>query len=271
MHLHLVKDDYGLQDCVVKSYILPVASADYENEICEQTEKMVCTALDGGVSKLALLLSSLPRRESNYSYTVNTVIECVAELKDKRTFPDDFRLYLVGAIKSESECIDSYISGMYENEEINNYFGSYGDKLMPRFEEYQGRLKKDKEFRYLLLELIEKKGFKKDSDAYKAAGVSKSVFSRKTNKALPIPSLPSRGTVAAFAIGLRLNIEETSELYKSAGYFFGNTDIIDRTIRFFIENKIYDIDEVNYCLYYYGYPPLGERSREDRMDFRMSK
>jgi hypothetical protein len=179
--------------------------------------------------------------------------------------PQNFHLYLRGATKAEGKYFDVYKKAMEELGVEKQSFGDPGDPLKEMFEDFQKKLGRDKEFRYLLTEMIEAKGFKKDSDAYKAAGVSKSVFCKKTNKKLKMPSLPSRGTVAAFAIGLRLNLDETRRLYESAGYHLGRSHYIDRTIMFFIAYGIYDIDEVNFCLYHYKLPLLGEQPREDKV------
>ncbi len=271
MQIHLVKSNYKLQGVALFESQITTVAENYEEQIAAECSDALKKALVCGKDKLAIDVSSFVKEDCNCSYITNVIIEVVAELYDTSNIPLNFGLYLVGATKDESKQVDLFKNNLLETVEENHLFGDPGDSLKPKFEEYQGMLKKGKEFRYLLTELIEKKGIVKDSDAYKAAGVSKSVFSRKTNKKPKIPSLPSRGTVAAFAIGLKLNLEEAKELYKSAGYYLGKTDIIDRTIRFFIDYGIYDIDEVNYCLAEYGAPPLGERSREDRLDFRMNR
>ena len=145
-------------------------------------------------------------------------------------------------------------------------FGEYGDKLRPEFEEYAAGLKGNKIFAEYLNELIENKGVKKYSDLYKASGISKSTFSKIMN--FDRPHRPSKGTVAALAIGLALNIDEAQELYNAAGYYLGFSEPTDKIVRFFIHKQIYDIDEVNFCLFYYGLPILGERVRECSFGFK---
>lgn len=144
----------------------------------------------------------------------------------------------------------------------NQSFGDYGDPLKTEFEQ---EFLNDQEvsFKIYFLKLIEERGFHKYSDVYKRAGVSKSTFSKIMNFSLDYK--PSKSTVAAFAIGLGLDIREAQKFYHSAGYHLGMTDLADRIVRFFIEKNIYDIVEVNCCMVYYGLPPLGEHPRDDRV------
>lgn len=122
----------------------------------------------------------------------------------------------------------------------------------------------EKSFRDFLRDLILAKPYKKNSEAYKSCGISKSTFSKCLN--FTIDYKPSKSTVAAFAIGLKLDEEWAQKLYHSAGYHLGYTDLTDRIIRFFLSEKIYDIYEVNCCLAYYGLPLLGEHPRDDKFN-----
>ena len=47
---------------------------------------------------------------------------------------------------------------------------------------------------------------------------------------------------------MRLNIEEARVLLKSAGHGLSNSEKADLTVRYFIENDLYNIDELNYVL-----------------------
>lgn len=53
----------------------------------------------------------------------------------------------------------------------------------------------------------------------------------------------------AFAISLRLNLNEARYLLEHAGFTFAPADITDRIVMFCIENQIYDIYEVNAILF----------------------
>lgn len=141
-------------------------------------------------------------------------------------------------------------------------FGDIGDPLQQEFESYMKKNPAQVPFRRYLLELIEKGGYHKYSEVYKRAGISKSTFSRIINFAHDY--MPSKSTVAALAIGLRLDPKETQKFFHAAGYHLGTSELQDRVVRFFIETGNYSVREVNYCLYYYGAPLLGEHARETR-------
>lgn len=131
-------------------------------------------------------------------------------------------------------------------------FGEKGDPLKKQFEAYMDE-NATTPFNKYLLDLIASKGMK-NAEAYKASGVSKFTMSKIKNDS---EHRTTKETVASFAIGLRLNIPEAEELYLAAGHRLTTSEMPDLIIRFFIENKIYDIIEIDYCLHYYGFPLIG--------------
>lgn len=136
-------------------------------------------------------------------------------------------------------------------------FGEKDDPLKKQFEAYMDE-NETAPFNEYLLDLIAKKGMK-NSEAYKASGVSKFTFSKIKNDR---DYRTSKETVASFAIGLRLSIPEAEELYLAAGHKLTTSEMPDLIIRFFIENGIYDLAEVDYCLSYYGFPLIGTAAFE---------
>ena len=60
--------------------------------------------------------------------------------------------------------------------------------------------------------------------------------------------LPSKSEAVALCLAMRLNIEESRGLLKSAGYALTNSEKSDLTIRYFIENSLYSINDLNYVL-----------------------
>lgn len=100
-------------------------------------------------------------------------------------------------------------------------------------------------FSMMLLRLIDKSG-KKDSDIYTKADQSKQTFSKiRSNRNYQ----PSKNTVLSFAIALELNMDQTMDLLKSAGYTLSDGIKIDLAIRFFIENGIYDLYQIKITLF----------------------
>ena len=111
----------------------------------------------------------------------------------------------------------------------------------------------DAGFTETLLKLIDERG-KKDSEVYKKANISKQHFSKIRNN----PHYqPTKATAIAFAIALELNLRETQDLIGRAGYTLTNSSKFDLIIRYFIEQKIYDVMEINIALYEFDQHLLG--------------
>lgn len=108
--------------------------------------------------------------------------------------------------------------------------------------------KKDKSFFEVLAEYIERSEFKKDSEVYKKAGISKAVFSR-----MRAGHIPSRINILRIILVLRLKRTEATHLLSYAGYSFKPDNKLDAFILFFLEEaekgKIYDYDIMNIWCY----------------------
>lgn len=68
---------------------------------------------------------------------------------------------------------------------------------------------------------------------------------------------PGKHTVLALIVAMKLNMAEARELLSYAGYGLAPNDKTDIIIGFFLENEIYDIDNINDALYRYGEKCLG--------------
>ena len=114
--------------------------------------------------------------------------------------------------------------------------------------------KLDAGFTDTLLALIDQTG-KKDSEVYKKANISKQHFSKIRNN----PDYkPTKATALAFAIALELDLTQTRDLIGRAGYALTNSSVFDVIIRFFIEQRIYDLYQINLALFEHDQPLLGQ-------------
>lgn len=105
-----------------------------------------------------------------------------------------------------------------------------------------------------LLKLINKKGLK-NSQVYAAANISKQYFS----KLLKGQVKPSKEKVLALAVGLMLNIDETVDFLRIAGYALSPISQTDTIVEYFIRNKDYNVLKIDIVLFDYGLDPLSNQ------------
>lgn len=116
-------------------------------------------------------------------------------------------------------------------------------------------------FSELLKKMTEEKKLK-NSDIYKRANIDAKLFSKILNNPL---YHPGKSTVLALAAAMKLDINETEKFLAEAGYAFSPNILSDIIVKYCIEAKYYNIDDINSILFKYNQKILGSSVRENNI------
>lgn len=174
----------------------------------------------------------------------------------------NFRKKRAEANGKESEIVEDYaleidesvveqfdVSSMTKTKVTNTMMASMPtnrriDDLMNQMEET---------FSQRLLRMIAERGMT-DSEAYSKAFVDRRHFSKIRKDEY---YTPNKKTVLAFAIALELTLDEAKDLLRCAGFALSRSSKMDIIVAYFLDNKIYDMYEINDILDAYEQPVFG--------------
>lgn len=154
-------------------------------------------------------------------------------------------------VEEDYEIDDDAIEEFDESEIKKVKFTSPMSKAMPmnrRIEDLMGQL--EETFSQRLLRMITERGMT-DAEAYNKAYVDRRHFSKIRND---VNYVPNKKTVLAFAIALELSMDEAKDLLNCAGFALSRSSKTDIIVAYFLQNKIYDMFEINDVLDAYDQP-----------------
>ncbi len=105
-------------------------------------------------------------------------------------------------------------------------------------------IQKNESFSEMLFRIIKEKGLS-EVEVYKTANITPQHFSKiRSDRNYK----PTKETVFALALSLRLNLPETKDLMRTAGLAFTHASKTDMVVEYFIINKNWNLFEINETL-----------------------
>ena len=261
----VITEGYGLHAKYIIHIVGPIwRGGDYGEERLLYSAYMssLNLALENNIKSISFPLIS----SGLYAYPKDKALRIAISAIGEFLLKHDMDVYLVvygkdRVLLSEKlfSKIEKYIDDNYVGEKKSRQLESYELQEIVYEEsiDLQGSSLKEKRsledilkqveesFPGMLLRLIDEKGMT-DVEAYKNANIDRRLFSKIRSEKI---YKPSKETALAFAISLKLNLDETKDLLGRAGYALSPSSKFDLIIEFFIEEKNYDIYQINEALF----------------------
>ncbi len=158
--------------------------------------------------------------------------------KDKKeTIPEPDRCAMMAPMEDGADYDE-------EEEDFFDFETEHESKLEERMKHIS-----DTFSQYLMYLIRDKK--MENADVYKRAIVDKKIFSKIKNN---VDYHPQKLTALCLCVGAKLNLDESRDLLARAGYALSPCDKTDIIFSYFIENKIYDMIELDIQLEEHGLP-----------------
>ena len=158
--------------------------------------------------------------------------------------------FIVNNNRSSNSLINSYVSVTYKYSDAKFSLGPKLDNINKTIEKAEKKM--DAPFQKQLFDYIDCKKLNY-VDVYKKANIDRRLFSKiRSNENYR----PSKDTVIALCISMKLTLEESEVLLKSVGASLSNSILRDVIIKACIKYEIYNIDDVDLLLIERNLEPL---------------